>query len=328
MAKKINRTRDWMLTIPEKDCSEQFLSRQLASYRWCGQLEQGQSGYRHWQVFIMNKNPIAFDVLKKKFPTAHLEPRRGSQRQCFDYVTKKDSRVGEPLGDVDGVDRDASSVGGQGGRSDLEAVRSAILLTDKRVSDLILDGTASSPQAIEYAERLYQAKIEKLYGEKNRDDLEVHYLWGDPGVGKTRMIHSRYPAREIYEVSSYKNPFDGYSGQSVLVLDEFHSQLGIDLILKLIDIYPFRLPARFHDKVAAYRTVWIVSNEPISSQFPDVQRDLPRTWRAFLRRFNSVSRMLYEGEMIEEPMRGLKADYPPLEAVAQGDDTESCSIAF
>lgn len=74
------RSNDWMLTVSAEDCDEEALRAALASYRWCGQLEQGKgTGYKHWQVFIMNKTQIRFSTLKRKLPTAHLEVRRGSQ---------------------------------------------------------------------------------------------------------------------------------------------------------------------------------------------------------------------------------------------------------
>ena len=304
------RSNDWMLTVSAEDCDEEALRTALASYRWCGQLEQGKgTGYKHWQVFIMNKTQIRFSTLKRKLPTAHLEVRRGSQQQCLEYVVKSETRIGEPIGNIDEIKECASSVAGQGARSDLQRIADEVLLKGTPVRELIMNRVASSPQGIRYAELAHKALMETKYGTENRLGIEVNYLCGGPGVGKTRMIHENYPANSIYEVSSYKNPFDGYTDESVLVLDEFRSQLEITLMLKLLDVYPFRMPARYYDKIAAYTTVWVVSNEPIEAQYLEVQEQIPLTWAAFLRRFDAVYEMKPGGVLVPQEMKGLKGDY-------------------
>ena len=59
-------------------------------------------------------------------------------------------------------------------------------------------------------------------------------------------------------------------------------------MLNYLDIYPLQLPARFHNKTACYTKVFIVSNIPLSGQYPNVQRENPITFEAFLRRIHKV----------------------------------------
>ena len=59
-------------------------------------------------------------------------------------------------------------------------------------------------------------------------------------------------------------------------------------MLNYLDIYPLQLPARFHNKTACYTKVFIVSNVPLCEQYPNIQRDNPTTWQAFLRRLLEV----------------------------------------
>lgn len=49
------------------------------------------------------------------------------------------------------------------------------------------------------------------------------------------------------------------------------------------------LPARYNDRVACYTTVYITSNIPLGEQYQDIQRYKLETWRAFLRRINTVT---------------------------------------
>ena len=50
--------------------------------------------------------------------------------------------------------------------------------------------------------------------------------------------------------------FDAYKGQSVLVFEEFHSEISISAMLNYLDIYPLMLPARHHDRIACYLTLY------------------------------------------------------------------------
>ena len=89
-----DRCRDWMLTLPEEYYSRDIVEDKLRSYDYIGQLESGkESGYRHFQIYVENKNAIKFETLRSKFPRGHYEPRRESKSQCLKYCTKSDTRV-------------------------------------------------------------------------------------------------------------------------------------------------------------------------------------------------------------------------------------------
>ena len=89
--------------------------------------------------------------------------------------------------------------------------------------------------------------------------------------------------------------FDAYHTQSVLVFEEFHSQIPIESMLNFLDTYPITLPARYQDKVACYTTVYITSNIPLEAQYSDVQQYDSETWRAFLRRIHTVTQFFADG---------------------------------
>ena len=139
------RHRRWILTVPaegEKGVSRDELQQALAPYEsFLGQLEQGEGGssYRHWQLVLVHSEPIRFSTLKKKLPTAHVEPVR-DLRASLAYVQKDDTRVeGEkPL-----VKGDIRPGPGQGHRSDLDALRTRILQGQETADDLILSDASA-----------------------------------------------------------------------------------------------------------------------------------------------------------------------------------------
>ena len=135
------RHRRWILTVPaegEKGVSRDELEQALEPYdAFLGQLEQGKgtNGYRHWQLVLVNGEPIRFSTLRRRLPTAHLEPVR-DLRASLAYVQKEDTRVEgkKPL-----VKGEISPGPGQGHRSDLDALRARILEGRETVDGLIMD---------------------------------------------------------------------------------------------------------------------------------------------------------------------------------------------
>ena len=78
----------------------------------------------------------------------------------------------------------------------------------------------------------------------------------------------------------------------MIVFEEFASQIPIEEMLNLLDIYPLMLPARYSDKVACYTKVYITSNLPLGRQYQAVQQYHPETWKAFLRRIRTFTAQL------------------------------------
>ena len=131
--------------------------------------------------------------------------------------------------------------------------------------------------------------------------LEVAYLYGDTGAGKTRSIYESHDPREICRVTNYRKgvSFDAYNGQDVLVFEEFHSQIPIGDMLNYLDIYPLSLPARYTDRTACYTKVYITSNLPLTAQYRDEQYHRREIWAAFLRRIHKVIEFHKDGTAIE-----------------------------
>jgi hypothetical protein len=96
---------------------------------------------------------------------------------------------------------------------------------------------------------------------------------------------------KVYRITDYKHPFDTYQGQDIIIFDEFHSQIKIELMLNLLDGYPLKLPARYNDKTAQYKQEYIISNEPLDKQYPNVQKHYQDTFNALRRRIHNIFTM-------------------------------------
>lgn len=106
--------RDWCFTInnPEFAIHEKDFP---ASVKYCvWQFEIGENGTMHFQGFIQFFGQQRLSALKKIFPTAHFEKRRGTAEQARDYCMKEDSRIEGPW-------EFGEFAGGQGKRTDLDS---------------------------------------------------------------------------------------------------------------------------------------------------------------------------------------------------------------
>ncbi|MCL2861743.1 MAG: hypothetical protein FWE22_04970 [Firmicutes bacterium] len=114
-------SRSWILTQSAEKITEEDLIQALSKYTWIGQLEKGEKGgeqgYLHYQVYIENVRTIRFSTLKNKLPNAHIQERRGTRRQAYDYVTKETTRVGEIIGNGE-----INTLEEQGKRNDLDGI--------------------------------------------------------------------------------------------------------------------------------------------------------------------------------------------------------------
>lgn len=270
---------DWMLTVSaEQDgekITEEKLAEAFADWSWMGQLEQGShTGYKHYQLFMQATSRIRLSTVRTRLEKKHgihvnyIEPRRYSVASCVAYVTKQDTRVEGPF-----IHGDFELHEAQGKRSDLEELREAVV-KGATVNDVLLDPELSGKAArvLPWLEKMAGAQQAARFSQEDRE-VTVHYVWGKPGLGKTRSVLDG-DRSQIFRVTNYQHPFDDYAGQRVLVLDEFDSQLPFQLLLNVLDRYPCKLPCRYRDAWAGWTTVWIISNKPLEKQYQDVDSEV------------------------------------------------------
>lgn len=261
---------------------------------WCMADEiGGETGTLHTHVYLASRNPIEFHTIQQRFYGAHIEFVKGSHRQNRDYINKE----GKWLNDekhgtkVLGTFEESGELPPERDKRQTQSEEILAMLDAGADNEEII---RSHPTWIKNQRALNEARqtlMEKKYREIWRD-LEVYYLHGSTGVGKTRSVMEKYGYTNVFRVTNYVHPFDGYQGQDVLLFDEFRSDLPLKDMLKYLEGYPLMLPCRYGDRAACFTKVYVVSNIPIEKQYPNIQRDEPKSWDAFLRRFTSITEML------------------------------------
>ena len=271
--------------------THEIIKTTLASFPgmqyWCMCNEIGEQGTPHTHLYLYSPNAILFSTLQQRFMGAHIEAAKGSHRENRDYIRKEGRWLDDAKHETNLPETFEESGALPIERDMRELVSSEILsLIQSGSSNAeILVQYPSAMNRLQHIEAARQTLLEECYSNQWRD-LEVTYLWGKTGVGKTRSIMEKYGYSRVYRVTNYDHPFDDYKGQDVILFEEFRSSLPIQDMLKYLDGYPLMLPCRYNNKAACFTKVYLVSNIPLSAQYPNVQVSEPETYRAFCRRIN------------------------------------------
>ena len=251
----------------------------------------------HCHIVIQNRSTIEFETIKNLIPYGDIEKQRGTNKECYEYCLHLDpkslEREKEQYDDsclktnIEDFEVWKKLDNKLGARNDLVQ-----MVEDLKNGATKKDIKETYPsQYVRYSnavEKIQQEYMEERVGSIFRN-LEVVYIHGSTGVGKTRYVMEKHGYQNVFHISSYGyGMFDSYKGQDVMLFDEFRSSIPIAQMLCYLDGYPLYLPARYNNKMAMYTKVYIISNIPISAQYLNVQRDEPKTYDAFLRRINAV----------------------------------------
>ena len=289
-----SKSRKYQLTFNnpvEHGFTHEVIKTTLASFPgmqyWCMCDEIGEQGTPHTHLYLYSPNAILFSTLQQRFLGAHIEAAKGSHRENRDYIRKEGRWLDDAKHETNLPETFEESGALPIERDKRESVSSEILsLIQSGSSNAeILVQYPSAMNRLQHIEAARQTLLEECYSNQWRD-LKVTYLWGKTGVGKTRSIMEKYGYSRVYRVTNYDHPFDDYKGQDVILFEEFRSSLPIQDMLKYLDGYPLMLPCRYSNKAACFTKVYLVSNIPLSAQYPNVQVSEPETYRAFCRRIN------------------------------------------
>lgn len=301
------RTRRMQVTCNnplEKGFTADRIREILQSYQteyYCFCYETGEQGTEHFHLYVKFRNPQSTANISKRFGNAHVEVIRNSTSQeNKDYIRKEGAYLDSEKKATNHIDTFYESgecpTDGkekQGCRSDIETM---IALVQDGASNMeIVQAVPSMALRIPSIEQYRQAYWEEQ-GKEYRS-MTVWYIYGKTRTGKTSYVYQAHDSTEIYPVVDYKGTgiWDKYdtARTRVLLLDEYRSALPFSLILALCDGQPLTLNCRYANRVCLHDTVYIVSNIPLLEQYPNIQREEPDSWDAFLARIHNV-RHYYE----------------------------------
>ncbi len=250
--------------------------------------EQGSTFHTH--VFVCFSSRVRFSTIKKHFPLAHIEAVKGTVSQNVSYI-KKDGKWADTDKHETIIEGSFEEFGtrppdSKGKRNDMSELYQ--MIADGMSNAEILAVNQDYILQIEKLDKVRTILLTEHYKNTRRIDLRVIYISGETRTNKTRSILDKHGDANVYRVTDYQHPFDGYNCQPVIAFDEFRSSLRLKDMLNYLDVYPLELPARYANKYACYNTVYIVSNWLLERQYSELQKDDKESWDAFLERITEV----------------------------------------
>ena len=322
------RSRKWQLTInnpldhgfDHESIKEQLLKfKNLIYYCMCD--ETGEEGTFHTHVYFQCSEGAKFTTVKRRFPKAHLEYVKGTAQENRDYIRKE----GKYLGTVKAETNHINTFEEYGELPVERKYQNSNEYAD--LLDMMKDGMSTyqiieeCPQYLLQLDKLERA-ILAIRKEKSKNewrDVVTTYIWGPTGTGKTSYVMNMYGYSNVYRVTDYGHPFDGYNGEDIILFDEFHNSLNIHDMKKYLDGYPVEFPARYANKQAMFHRVFLTSQWDLKRQYMYEQREDELSWGALLRRIHNV---------IVIPEKGVLNEYKTTDYMNNGFSPLICKSPF
>ncbi|XP_019616631.1 PREDICTED: uncharacterized protein LOC109464132 [Branchiostoma belcheri] len=205
------------------------------------------TGTPHLQGYVNFARKIRTPQVKGHLgDRCHVEKAVGNDHDNDRYCSKDGDvvvRMGHPVR--------------QGQRNDLTAATHFLQENDGDLSALAQE----MPETFVRHHRGLEAYVSYARLQPVRDFLTRCFVFvGPPGFGKSRLVREYLPD----DTTTYYKPegawFDGYMGQSDVVLNDFHGDIPRPTFLNMVDRYPLRGPIKGGFVNFAARRVWITTN--------------------------------------------------------------------
>ncbi|XP_019638159.1 PREDICTED: uncharacterized protein LOC109480408 [Branchiostoma belcheri] len=205
------------------------------------------TGTPHLQGYVNFSRKVRTPQVKGHLgDRCHVEKAVGNDHDNERYCSKDGNvvvRMGHPIR--------------QGQRNDLMAATNFLQENDGDLSALAQE----MPETFVRHHRGLEAYVSYARLQPARDFLTRCFVFvGPPGCGKSRLVREYLPD----DTTTYYKPeggwFDGYMGQSDVVLNDFHGDIPRPTFLNMVDRYPLRVPIKGGFVNFAARRVWITTN--------------------------------------------------------------------
>lgn len=191
--------------------------------------ERGVEETPHLQgYFILSRRNRLSYVKARCSQRAHYEPAKGSPRANIEYCSKSD---GSPF-----THGDPPSLSNQRERRSRDEVAVEFRDSVRRGVDGLDEWIESNPGSYFFSGhnllRNYVAGVRPV----SRPDIRCLWIWGPPGVGKSKKAHEVLPGAYIKEPRT--KWWSGYLFEREVIIDDFGPQ-GIDInhLLRWFDRY-------------------------------------------------------------------------------------------
>jgi len=210
------------------------------------------TGTIHWQAYAEFDNPVTMATIKKRFKdnTVHISEKYpdSTQYDCITYCKKE------------GEFKEYGNKKNQGQRTDLERIAKGLVEATLTLEDVMVEDPELYCKYRNGLKDLSALGCKNASKEFRKINTEVYV--GDAGTGKTRKAIEENPNYYILDMASDdKVWFDGYNGESTLIIDDFYGWIKYGQLLRLLDGYQCRLNVKGSFTYARWTKICITSNK-------------------------------------------------------------------
>lgn len=244
----------------------------------------------HYHAYFKCSSPVRFSTCKKRFKYAHIEQALGSATDNRNYLMKTDKYIdkNETL-----IDFEEAGEIPQTTKEKRLSEKAEVLqkIKDGKTNLEIIEENENLLFHLKDIENIRQEYLKEKYSTEFRD-VCCTFIYGATETYKTTFVYSHYNAKDIFRIYNYQNLnslWDGYTGQPVILFDEFKGQIPIELMLILTDRFPvLNLNARYNNKIAMYSQVYFCTNENFDKIYAYEKVMHPATYKAWERRIHNI----------------------------------------
>lgn len=300
---------------PNKQYSEKEIVEHLI-YLWvdgkeetrsaAANYEVGANGNHHSHLILEAKNQTRFSAIKKLYPAIHVELTRGTRDEVTAYLNKTGKHAEKNQTTVVSMmNHGVIEANQQGKRSDLDTIQE-LLEAGLTPEEIMRENLSYRKFSKMIKEHYYQMRVENAPLVK---DIKVYWHLGGSGTGKsfTQILLKQELGKEnVYVLSDYgTGGLDNYSGEPILFMDEFKGDINYQTFLKLLDVYPNQVHARYSNVYALWDVVHISSiftpNQLYEMLVPEERRKNDPIQQLFRR----IHFIVYHFKTIDEQFKTL-----------------------
>lgn len=249
--KIVEKDRVWAFTEYDMDMDFEEILDQNENIRWigCGWEICPTTLRPHWQGCVYLHNACgSLETMKEILPEAHwgMKKKHATFEDNVNYCSK--GGLFEEWGDKPD----------QGKRIDLIELKERIM-DGASVDDIALENPVAFHQYGRTLERLQTIRLRRQHRTWYTQGI---WVWGPSGVGKSHMAFENYSYETHYIKNLNEDWWDGYTGQEVVILNEYKGQLTLGEIFDLVDKWPKTVKYRNREPVPFLaKTVYITSSK-------------------------------------------------------------------
>lgn len=250
---------------------ETLLKKPNFQYIVCAKEKAPTTGKEHIHIYVQYNKPTRFNP--KEWETAHVEGCRGSPEQNYKYVTKEGDIIYE--------------------KGEMKTMKNKTSFPNiQEVKEMTIEERNQLP--LQYAKIVNQMNTEDNNNinvdEYFKEDIQVFYLWGKSGIGKTREAIKLIKEKgftQFNEVKYINGFWIGLGSSEVALYDDFRdSHMKASEFINFIDYNVHNLNTKFGYCKNKYKLIIITSIQDPMDIYRNMKDEEREQW---IRRLNIIN---------------------------------------